>query len=101
MSAYKVLQPGKWYPNAKKLRDFWSCESLAAGIGIIWLGDQEELQEECTGPQPIQKSLLSKWDRPAFARKSPLHLKAGFRTSHRNPIKLCLHEQTDCSKRDG
>lgn len=33
--------------------------------------------------------VLSKWDRPALAGKSPLHLKTGFRTSHLNPIKLC------------
>lgn len=49
------------------------------------------MQEENTGRLLIEKCLLSKRDRPAFARKSPLRLKTGFRTSHLNPIKLCLH----------
>jgi len=67
------------------------CDGGLSGLGR---GSEERswLQEERTGWLLIQKCLFSKWDRPAFARKSPLPLKTGFRTSHLNPIKLCLHE---------
>lgn len=64
---------------------------------VSWRGfrgpeEQHWLQEVHTGLLLIQKCLLSKWDRPALARKSPLHLKTGYRTSHLDPIKLCLQE---------
>lgn len=58
------------------------CESLAAVMRVA------QGQEGAYGTA----SVFSKWERPAFARKSLLHLKAGFSTSHCNPVKLCLHE---------